>query len=87
MNTIEKGVMNSTQYEVQHPNAFAFAGQLKAGKGLFVAANILCDDYIPLADEAKECKKALKQTMKTFKLKGFNESAVSQNVEQGLSHL
>lgn len=42
--------------QVQNPNVFAFASQLKAGKGLFVAANVITGDYIKNARYAKACK-------------------------------
>jgi potassium/chloride transporter 4/5/6 len=78
---------DNTNFEVEHPNAMAFAGQLKAGKGLFVCASVLSGSYIDLADEAKDCKKALRNKMSEFKLKGFSECLVSSDVEQGLGHL
>lgn len=43
--------------EIQHPNSFAFATQLKAGKGLFVCASVIPGDYINDLDYAKSCKK------------------------------
>lgn len=42
--------------EVEHPNAFAFASQLKSGKGLFVCANVILGDFIQNAKLAKACE-------------------------------
>jgi hypothetical protein len=74
-------------YDVQHPNAFAFASQLKAGKGLFVCATVLPGNYIDKAEEAKDCKRSLKKVIHNFKMKGFSEALVAENLEHGLSHL
>ncbi len=83
VNTNEK----QENYTIEHANAFAFAAQLKAGKGLFVCANVLSGDFLEKTEDAKECKKLLKNTMNHFKVKGFADTLISQNVEQGLSHL
>ena len=74
-------------YEIQHPKAFAFASQLKAGKGLFVCANVISGDFIEKVEDAKNCKKVFKKTMKKFKVKGFCDSLIAENIEQGLGHL
>lgn len=42
--------------QVQNPNNFAFASQLKAGKGLFVSATVIKGDYIKDSKLAKACK-------------------------------
>lgn len=42
--------------QVQNPNNFAFASQLKAGKGLFVSATVIKGDYIKDSKLAKDCK-------------------------------
>lgn len=43
--------------EVEHPNVFAFASQLKAGKGLFLCANVTRGDFIENARLAKATKR------------------------------
>lgn len=78
---------DSVEFDIEHPNALAFAGQLKAGKGLFVCASVLTGNYIELAEDAKQCKKAIKNKMNNYKLKGFSDALVSVDVEQGLGHL
>ncbi len=83
MNIVE----NEEMYDVQDPKSFAFASQLKAGKGLFVCASVLRGNYINKSDEAKDCKQALRKTMNKYKMKGFSETLVSENLEHGLSHL
>ena len=83
----KKTNQESAEYEIQHPNSFVFAGQLKAGKGLLVCANIVSGDFIQQSQDAKNCKKAIKNMMNKQKLKGFSESLVAKDVEQGLSHL
>lgn len=42
--------------EVEHPNVFAFASQLKSGKGLIVCANVITGSFIENAKFAKACK-------------------------------
>lgn len=83
----KEAAQGSSSYEIEHPNSFAFAGQLKAGKGLLVCANIVSGDFIKHSEDAKSCKKAIKDLMNKQKLKGFSESLVSKDVEQGLGHL
>jgi hypothetical protein len=42
--------------EIEHPNVFAFASQLKAGKGLFMCANVIRGDFIENSKLAKASK-------------------------------
>lgn len=42
--------------EIEHPNVFAFASQLKSGKGLIVASNVIGGNFIENARLAKACK-------------------------------
>jgi potassium/chloride transporter 4/5/6 len=73
--------------EVSHPNVLAFISQLKAGKGLFVGASVVSGDFAENREFARACKKTIKRTMEQFKVKGFCDSLVSYNLEQGLCHL
>ena len=73
--------------EVHHPNALAFVSQLKAGKGLFVCASVIAGDFIQNQNLAKASKQALKKTMAQYKAKGFCDTLVAQNIEQGICHL
>lgn len=54
----EKENIENQEYDiqVQNPNNFAFASQLKAGKGLFVSATVIKGDYIKDSRLAKDCK-------------------------------
>lgn len=73
--------------EIEHPNAFAFASQLKAGKGLFVCASVITGNFIERKHVAKACKSVLKKTMHKYKAKGFSDTLVADSVEQGICHL
>ncbi len=42
--------------EIEHPNAFAFGSQLKAGKGLFVCATVVQGNYLSNSRLTKACK-------------------------------
>ena len=73
--------------EIEHPNAFAFASQLKAGKGLFVCSSVIVGDFVEKKLMARACKSALRNTMRSYKAKGFCDTIVSQSVEQGICHM
>jgi potassium/chloride transporter 4/5/6 len=47
--------------EIEHPNAFAFGSQLKAGKGLFMCASVVQGNYLSNARLAKACKHVRKK--------------------------
>lgn len=42
--------------EIEHPNVFAFAAQLKSGKGLIVCANVIAGKFIENVKLSKACK-------------------------------
>ena len=74
MNNNSSSEEGQNKYEVQHPKTFAFASQLKAGKGLFVCANVLSGDFIEKIDDAKDCKKVKKkQIFNKISFKVFNK--------------
>ncbi len=52
--------MDDYNIQVSHPNVLAFVSQLKAGKGLFVCANVVSGDYVENRDFAKACKQVKK---------------------------
>jgi hypothetical protein len=79
--------VDSENIKIKHPNLFALASQLKAGKGLTVSASVITGDCIEKLPTAKKAKQILKESMENYRVKGFCETLVSQNVEQGLSHL
>ena len=61
-----KNEENEFNIEIQHPNAFAFATQLKAGKGLFVCASVVPGEFIPNLEYSKACKKVSFFDFKNF---------------------
>ena len=77
----------SANIAISHANALGFVSQLKAGKGLLVCANVVAGDYIENSELAKACKHTLRTHMAKYKAKGFSDSLVAQNLEQGLCHL
>lgn len=66
---------------------FAFAAQLKAGKGLTVCVSVIGGDYTRASGEALAAKQNLRKTMDEEKVKGFVDILVSRNVCDGLCHL
>lgn len=80
-------VTQESNVKIKHPKLIALASQLKAGKGLTVSANVIAGDYIEKLQLAKTSKHILKDAMSEYKVKGFCDTLVAQNVEQGLCHL
>jgi len=66
---------------------FAFAAQLKAGKGLTVCVSVIRGDYSRAVGEAMAAKQSLQRTMDEERVKGFVDVLVARNVTDGLSHL
>lgn len=66
---------------------FAFASQLKAGKGLTVCVAVISGDYTRASSEALAAKQNLRKCMDEEKVKGFVDILVSRNVSDGLCHL
>jgi hypothetical protein len=80
-------VKTDQNMKIKHPNLIGLASQLKAGKGLTVSANVIAGDYIESLPFSKQSKQNLKDIMDEYKVKGFCDSLVAQNIEQGLCHL
>ncbi|XP_018363501.1 PREDICTED: solute carrier family 12 member 4 isoform X3 [Trachymyrmex cornetzi] len=66
---------------------FAFASQLKAGKGLTISVSCIAGDYTQNSGEALAAKQSLKKTAAEEKVKGFVDVLVAKNVVEGLSSL
>lgn len=66
---------------------FAFASQLKAGKGLAVCVSCVSGDYAKSSGAATAAKQNLRRTMDEEKVKGFVDVLVARNVIDGLSSL
>ncbi|KAH0949118.1 hypothetical protein HN011_009988, partial [Eciton burchellii] len=66
---------------------FAFASQLKAGKGLTVSVSCIAGDYAQNSGEALAAKQSLKKTAAEEKVKGFVDVLVAKNIVDGLSSL
>jgi hypothetical protein len=58
-NNNDKNEENEYDIHIQHPNSFAFATQLKAGKGLFVCASVIPGNFIDNVSYAKACRKVI----------------------------
>ncbi|ODM89739.1 Solute carrier family 12 member 6 [Orchesella cincta] len=63
---------------------FAFASQLKAGKGLTVATTVLEKDLVSGEAEALEAKQQLKKMMDEERVKGFVEVLCSPDIMIGM---
>lgn len=66
---------------------FAFANQLKAGKGLTISVSCLGGDYSQNSGRALTAKQNLHQKMIKERVKGFVEVLVARNIVDGLSSL
>ncbi|XP_011334545.1 solute carrier family 12 member 4 isoform X1 [Ooceraea biroi] len=66
---------------------FAFASQLKAGKGLTITVSCIAGDYAQNSGEALAAKQSLKKTAAEEKVKGFVDVLVAKNIVDGLSSL
>ncbi|XP_031825352.1 solute carrier family 12 member kcc isoform X2 [Nomia melanderi] len=66
---------------------FAFASQLKAGKGLTICVSCIGGDYIQNSGEALAAKQNLRKTIVEEKVKGFVDVLVARNIVDGLSSL
>ncbi|CAH1153516.1 unnamed protein product [Phaedon cochleariae] len=66
---------------------FAFAAQLKAGKGLTICASVVGGDFTRSYGEAMAAKQSLGKTMEEEKVKGFAEILVARDITEGLSNL
>uniref|UniRef100_A0A6M2DW34 Putative amino acid transporter n=1 Tax=Xenopsylla cheopis TaxID=163159 RepID=A0A6M2DW34_XENCH len=66
---------------------FAFAAQLKAGKGLTVCVSVVRGQYTRRSGEALSARNALRRMMDEERVKGFVDVLVAEDVAEGLSHL
>ncbi|CAK9808493.1 Solute carrier family 12 member 6 [Anthophora plagiata] len=66
---------------------FAFASQLKAGKGLTICVSCISGDYIQNTGQTLAAKVNLRKTIGEEKVKGFVDVLVAKDVVDGLSSL
>ncbi|KAK2580350.1 hypothetical protein KPH14_001246 [Odynerus spinipes] len=66
---------------------FAFASQLKAGKGLTICVSCIAGDFAQNSGEALAAKQSLRNTANEEKVKGFVDVLVARNIVDGLSSL
>ncbi|KAM7341781.1 solute carrier family 12 member kcc isoform 6-T8 [Cochliomyia hominivorax] len=64
---------------------FAFATQLKAGKGLTICVSVIQGDHTKIGNRAVEAKQALRKYMDDEKVKGFCDVMVAKEIGEGLS--
>lgn len=64
---------------------FAFATQLKAGKGLTICVSVIPGDHSKISNRAIEAKQALRKYMDDEKVKGFCDVMVAKEIGEGLS--
>ena len=70
-----------------HPEIFALANQLKAGRGLCVFATILEGQFVKCASEVQLARNALHACMEAENVKGFAEVLVASEAVTGMNHL
>lgn len=56
----EQNQVLDADIKIEKSKSFAFASQLRAGRGLFVTASVIQGDYLKISDLAKDCKKVKK---------------------------
>lgn len=66
---------------------FAFASQLKAGKGLTVCVSVVSGEFTKKLNKAAETKQNIKRIMEEEKVKGFVEVLVARSTVDGLSSM
>lgn len=66
---------------------FAFASQLKAGKGLTVCVSVVPGEFTKKLNKAAETKQNIKRIMEEEKVKGFVEVLVARNIVDGLTSM
>ncbi|XP_067930214.1 solute carrier family 12 member 4-like isoform X2 [Watersipora subatra] len=71
----------------RYPSMFAFASQLKAGKGLIIAATVLEGKFEDKVGEVAAAKQEIQRALKEHKVKGFTQVVVSNAYEDGMGHL
>ncbi|XP_037946069.1 solute carrier family 12 member 6 isoform X1 [Teleopsis dalmanni] len=64
---------------------FAFATQLKAGKGLTICVSVIQGDHNKINSKAVEAKAALRKLMDDERVKGFCDVMVAKEISEGLS--
>ncbi|XP_012275831.1 solute carrier family 12 member 4 isoform X2 [Orussus abietinus] len=74
-----------TDLAPKYRKLFAFASQLKAGKGLAICISCIAGDYTRNSGEATAAKQNLRNTMAEEKVKGFCDVLVAADVVLGLS--
>ncbi|XP_044257294.1 solute carrier family 12 member 4 isoform X3 [Tribolium madens] len=77
----------TTDLVPKYRKLFAFASQLKAGKGLTVCAAVIGGDFTRSYGEAMAAKQSLRKTMDEERVKGFVDILVARNITEGLSNL
>ncbi|XP_018328608.1 solute carrier family 12 member 4 isoform X2 [Agrilus planipennis] len=65
---------------------FAFASQLKAGKGLSVCASIIQGNFAKSYSEAQQAKSNLTKILEEEKVKGFVDILIAKDITEGISH-
>ncbi|CAG0896607.1 unnamed protein product [Darwinula stevensoni] len=71
----------------KHKKMFAFASQLKAGKGLTMAVSVIEGEYSRSHEEVIAAKQSLRNVMNEERVKGFVDVLVSEDVIEGMSYL
>eukprot|EP00118_Oscarella_pearsei_P002328 m.10248 g.10248 ORF g.10248 m.10248 type:complete len:1083 (+) comp22073_c0_seq3:74-3322(+) len=75
------------EYKPQNQRLLSFSHQLKAGKGLTIAANILEKEFPNSFGEVQAARQCLFRAMKAEKIKGFSQVIASPNLLSGISSL
>lgn len=71
----------------KYKKLISFASQLKAGKGLTVAATVIPGEFTKRSHDVVAAKESLKKYVTEEKVKGFVEVLVAKNVTDGLTHM
>ena len=64
---------------------FAFATQLKAGKGLTICVSVIQGDHSKIGSTGSDAKSSIRKLMDDEKVKGFCDVSVAREIGEGLS--
>ncbi|KAI0217772.1 Solute carrier family 12 member 6 [Lamellibrachia satsuma] len=74
-------------FEPIYPELFTFGSQLKAGKGLVIAAAAIEGDFISEVDKFHQARQKLLDLLDSADVEGFAKVVISNDVQQSLSGL
>jgi potassium/chloride transporter 4/5/6 len=81
--TVDDKRLTADDINLKHLNMIALAAQLKASRGLTVSASVIPGNFVDKVNQAKTTKQLIKSKMNEYKIRGFCDTLVAENIEQG----